>query len=160
MAPLARFNTFFLLLFATYFWRFARRTCVIATFTRVKYELDHYYFFSSFMLEKNSKIFFLFGVLEAFFRLIHPFMPFLSEELWQRLHDAIGDGSLLFLFVLIFFVFLTTLARTHPSWRYVTRKLQTFPNRRKTGWGFRKFVTLLIKFLLLFSENLVNPSDW
>ena len=35
--------------------------------------------------ERNSAIQTLYTALDAALRLIHPFMPFLSEELWQRL---------------------------------------------------------------------------
>jgi valyl-tRNA synthetase len=34
-------------------------------------------------------------VLDALFRLLHPFMPFLSEDLWQRLPRARDDGYLM-----------------------------------------------------------------
>jgi valyl-tRNA synthetase len=36
----------------------------------------------------------LFTVLEAALRLLHPFMPFLTEELWTRLPQAAGMGSI------------------------------------------------------------------
>ncbi len=36
----------------------------------------------------------LFAVLEAALRLLHPFMPFLTEELWQRLPQRSGSRSI------------------------------------------------------------------
>jgi valyl-tRNA synthetase len=35
----------------------------------------------------------LYTALEGALRLIHPFMPFLSEELWQRLPKRPGDTT-------------------------------------------------------------------
>jgi valyl-tRNA synthetase len=35
----------------------------------------------------------LYTALEGALRLIHPFMPFLSEELWQRLPKRPGDKT-------------------------------------------------------------------
>jgi valyl-tRNA synthetase len=34
------------------------------------------------------------GILEKFLRILHPFMPFISEEIWQRLHHE-GDSIML-----------------------------------------------------------------
>lgn len=35
----------------------------------------------------------LYTALEAGLRLLHPFMPFVTEELWQRLPRREGDGA-------------------------------------------------------------------
>ncbi len=42
---------------------------------------------------KPSPLPFLVGSLEASLRLLHPFMPFVTEELWQRLHARAADSD-------------------------------------------------------------------
>jgi valyl-tRNA synthetase len=43
--------------------------------------------------EAQSAMETLYTALEGALRLIHPFMPFLSEELWQRLPKRPGDKT-------------------------------------------------------------------
>ena len=42
--------------------------------------------------EKPSPLPFLFNSLDTSLRLLHPFMPFVTEELWQRLHGRPTDS--------------------------------------------------------------------
>jgi valyl-tRNA synthetase len=43
--------------------------------------------------ERKSAMETLYTALEGALRMIHPFMPFLSEELWQRLPKRPGDKT-------------------------------------------------------------------
>ncbi len=42
---------------------------------------------------RNASIHTLWSAFEGTLRLLHPFMPFITEELWQRLHALTNDGT-------------------------------------------------------------------